>query len=76
MAVEDRKIIEQKRLGAQRERILKQRKTESERAVLGHKRGEEVTGIDDLELRKLSAESRWGNKWDRRRVKWETWSKK
>ncbi|MBU4266177.1 MAG: hypothetical protein L6243_02755 [Candidatus Altiarchaeales archaeon] len=70
MTAEERHIIEQKRLEAQRKRILKQRETENERAVVGHNRGEEVTGIDELERRKVSAESRWIGKWDRRRAKW------
>ena len=71
MTVEERHILEKKRLEAQRERILKQRGAENERAVVGHNRGEDVTGIDGLERKKVSAESRWVGKWDRRRAKWE-----
>lgn len=76
MAVEERHIMEQKRLEAQRERILKQREIENERAVFGHNRGEKATGIDELERRKVSTESRWVGKWARRRAKWETRTKK
>lgn len=61
----------EERLKAQEERITKQRKTEDERAAVGHKRGQETTGLDALEQRELSAESRWAGKWGRRKAKWD-----
>lgn len=49
---------------------------ERERALNAKRRGEAVTGVDELEREKLSRESRWREKWDRRRAKWEARARK
>ncbi|MDI6903655.1 MAG: hypothetical protein QMC77_07970 [Methanocellales archaeon] len=66
-----RRQTEEGRIKAQRERILRQKRLEIERAEAARLRGEAVTGIDALEREKLSRQSIWRGKWDRRRARWE-----
>lgn len=72
----ERKEIENVRIAAQTERILRQRGMDRERAVNARVRGEAVTGVDELEREKLSKQSCWSKKWDRRRNKWDARSRK
>ena len=72
----ERRETENARIAAQTDRILSQRKKEQERAVAARMRGETVTGIDELEREKLSKQSNWNKKWDRRRNKWDARSRK
>ncbi len=68
--------VEKARIAAQTARILSQREKELERAAGSIMRGEAVTGMDELERKKLSMQSRWKLKWDRRRAKWDARSRK
>ena len=72
----ERKEIENARIAAQTDRILKQREMDRERAVNARMRGEAVTGVDELEREKLSKQSCWSMKWDRRRNKWDARARK
>ncbi len=65
----ERRDTENARIAAQTARILKQKEMERERGGNAKLRGEAVTGIDGMEREKLSRQSRWSKKWDRRRNK-------
>lgn len=71
-----REQVEKSRISAQTGRILSQREMEKERAAGSRARGEAVTGMDELEREKLSRQSRWRLKWDRRSTKWDARSRK
>jgi len=66
-----RLVTQQGRIGAQEERMRKQWEAEKERRLGAIRRGEAITGIDKLERRKLSGQSRRDGKWDRRKLKWD-----
>ncbi|MDO9097675.1 MAG: hypothetical protein Q7U60_06105 [Candidatus Methanoperedens sp.] len=71
-----REQVEKSRISAQTGRILSQREKELERALNAKMRGEAVTGMDELERKKLSMQSRWKLKWDRRRIQGDARSRK
>ena len=71
-----REQVEKTRISAQTGRILSQREMERERALNAKMRGEAVTGMDELERKKLSMQSKWNLKWDRRREKWDARARK
>ncbi|MEW6069790.1 MAG: hypothetical protein AB1485_04160 [Candidatus Thermoplasmatota archaeon] len=68
----ERKIEEQKRLEAQKERIEKQREIEISRALEAFKRG----GMPESEIKKRAHELSWRGKWDRRLARWEARARK
>jgi len=72
----DRLSKQKKRLEAQKERILKQIEIEKKRALGAQRRGEAITGIDELERVKLSKQDEWRAKWNKRRAKWDARARK
>jgi len=72
----DRLSKQKKRLEAQKERILKQIEIERKRALSAQRRGEAITGIDELEMVKLSKQDEWRAKWNKRRAKWDARARK
>jgi hypothetical protein len=73
---QERLKTERKRIMAQTRRILSQREMEWERAAGSIMRGMAVTGMDELERKKLSKQSRWKLKWDKRKARWDARSRK
>ncbi|MCG2827264.1 MAG: hypothetical protein L6265_11800 [Thermoplasmatales archaeon] len=71
-----RRDEESKMVTKQNKRVIAQKKLERERAGLARIRGEAVTGIDLHEAQKISKQSKWCSKWDRRRARWETRARK
>ena len=67
---------QQERLKSQAERIRNQNKMEKERAFGAKKRGESITGMDELEREKISRQLRWSGKWDWREARWNARSRK
>lgn len=68
---EERKKEEEKRIEAQAERIVKQKLEEEKRVESARQRGEAVTGLDLLEIKKLAKQTAWSKKWDRRAEKFD-----
>lgn len=74
--VEQRRRIEDRRIISQKERTLEPQEKAFERAHEAKKRGEAVTGLDMLERKKTAKELTWRGKWNTRRAKFDTRTRK
>ena len=68
--------VEERKIKGQKERTLKQQGEAIERVSGARRRGETVTVVDTLEGKKVAHELRWGEKWNRRRAKWDARARK
>jgi len=66
----------ERRIERQKERTLKYQGEAIERVSGARRRGEIVTGVDTREGKKVAHELRWGEKWNRRRAKWDARARK
>lgn len=64
-----RRDTQLKRIKVEEERIRGQKEAALERRRAAMKRGEEITGMDKFELKKLARQRGWDDKWDRRKKK-------
>lgn len=66
MTHQERQAATLKRIEEQKKRIEKQKEEQLKRALAARARGKAVTGLDALEIKKITREDLWRKKWDKK----------